>query len=408
MEPSPTLLAQIEALTQGFNQNARLGSLSPELLAYLAGQQGEAANGGLLRGFTLPDGRRISQYGQYALADANASPDAQSLSTDPSRVNWNAGPVDFMLNTDLSNKAAMFDPSSGQFLGYEQREDGSSYRDFLTAAALILGGYYGGTYLSEAYGGAGAAEGLSGMDLAADAAYGSGNNVMTAGEALSGTAGTAGTTGVNEFRQGEIQNYQTDGSLPTSPATTQTGTPPVDPSKTPTTTPTNSGNTQTTTPTTNQQVPTNADGSIDWAKLLTNGGGWGNIIGGLLGAYAGYQGSKDKENTTRTEPWGPAQPYLQGLLQKGAGLYDRFEATPFSDAERAAYGNQGNVLDYINANAPGLMSGFDATAAGRNQFVRGQPRGLIGNSYDAAMSPVAWRPSLLGDFGTTTAAVRRR
>lgn len=46
----------------------------------------------------------------------------------------------------------------------------------------------------------GAAGGLSGMDLAADAALGSGNNVMTAGQALTGSGGLAGT-GIPAFTQ---------------------------------------------------------------------------------------------------------------------------------------------------------------------------------------------------------------
>jgi hypothetical protein len=336
------------------------------------------------------------------------SGDAESIDRTPGGAVWNGSVINSPTldsagnlpgsnwNGNETNYYAQYDPQ-GRFLGYALGKDNNSWRDEIIAATMILGGYYGGNYLSEAYGGAGAAEGLSGMDLAADAAYGSGNNVMTAGEVFSGTAGP-GTTGVNEFRQGEIKSYQTDGSLPTSPATTQTGTPPVDPSKTPTTTPTsNSGNT---TPTTNQQVPTNADGSIDWAKLLTNGGGWGDVVGGLLGAYAGYQSGKDKEQTTKTEPWGPAQPYLQGLLREGAGLFDQYKATPFSDAERNAYGNYGNVLDFINGNAGGLLSGFQANASGANQFQRGAPRTLIGSSYDPNTSPVAWRPGLLGNFGT--------
>lgn len=435
-QPSQDLLAQIEALTQGFNQNARLGSLSPELLAYLAGQQGEAANGGLLRGFTLPDGRRISQYGQYALADANASPDAQSLSTDPSRVNWNAGPVDFMLNTDLSNKAAMFDPGSGQFLGYEQREDGSSYRDFLTAAAMILGGYYGGTYLSElGAAGAGTAEGVGGAaatgggtgglgatDWATWAANegsgalaGSGytGTAFNAGELAAGAAGSAGSAGATggtnwadwaanegsnalsgsgyagaDFMAGEaaaagggMNAAQKLAAEEAARKAAQQGG-------------SNGGNSAATDAATKAAtkglMDYFTDGTIDYTKLAT----------GLLGAYAGYEGGKDKTNSTQVEPWKPAQPYLEGLLREGSGLFDQYKKQPFSPAEQAGYGNYGNVLDYINGNAGGLLDGFQANASGANQFVRGQPRTLLGSSYDPATSPVAWAPQRFGNFGT--------
>ena len=84
---------------------------------------------------------------------------------------------------------------------------------------------------------------------------------------------------------------------------------------------------------------------------MTGGGGWGDVATGLLGAYLGYQDSKDKENTQKTEPWGPAQPYLKGLLGEGAGLFDQYKQQPFSPAEQTAYGNFGNTLDFINANA---------------------------------------------------------
>ena len=79
----------------------------------------------------------------------------------------------------------------------------------------------------------------------------------------------------------------------------------------------------------------------------------------------------------------------------------QYKQQPFSPAEQTAYGNLGNMYDFINANASGLMSGFNANASGQNQFSRNNPRkGLIGNSYDPATSPVAWAPGLLGSFGT--------
>lgn len=414
----PKLQAQIDALTQGFKQRGLLGDLSPELLAFLSTQQTQGTNGGLLRGFDMDDGRTLRQYGMYSIADPNASPDAQSVSTDPSRVNWGQAPIDFMLNTDESNHAAVFGPD-GRFIGYEQRQDDKDWRDVITVAAMLAGGYYGGTYLSEAAAGGGVggsagagggaggvgAEGLSGMDLAADAAIGTGNNVMTAGEALSSVGGAAGTTGVNSMRAGEIANYGTNGSMPTSAA--QVG-----------------GNMSAWDTFVNgmQQAIGSGAGSDpgSWANTLGNwlspggastalqaysaltGNGGGNTLGGLLGAYLGYKDSKDKTDTQTRDPWAPAQPYLRGLFSEGADLFGQYKQQPFSPSEQTAYGNYGNVLDFINANAPGLMSGFDATAAGKNQFQRGAPRQLIGNSYDPMASPVAWRPGLLGSFGTTS------
>lgn len=133
-------------------------------------------------------------------------------------------------------------------------------------------------------------------------------------------------------------------------------------------------------------------------KLYSSLGGNASLAGAVIGALAN-KGSK--EQTQTIEPWGPAQPYLRGLLSEGADLYGKYRQQPFSPAEQTAYRNTGNVLDFANANAGRFMSGFDATAAGKNQFSRNDPRkGLIGNSYDAYTSPVSWQPGLLNGFGT--------
>jgi hypothetical protein len=416
---SPELLAQFDALTSGFKQRGNLGQLSPELLAYLASMQSQGNSGGtgLLRGFATPDGRSIQPYGSYAEANPNGSPDSSSMNYDPSRATW--GGLDFMLNTDESNDAATFD-QNGNFIGYERRQDDKDWKDFITAAAMIAGGYYGGGALSDWAGAAGAAEGvggsaaagggtggfggeaLSGMDLAADAAVGTGNNIMTAGEGLSGAS--AGTSGLSNFRQGEIANYGTNGSMPSSAASTAGNMTAYDSFI--------EGLKQAAGSGAGSDPSSWANTVGDWfspggastalqAYNALSGGGNGSTLGGLLGAYLSYQDAKDKEQTSKTEPWGPAKPYLEGLLREGGNLWGQYQAQPFSPAEQTAYGNYGNVLDFINGNAGRFMSGFDATARGANQFSRSDPRRpLIGNSYDAATSPVAWQPGLLGAFGT--------
>ena len=398
--------------------------------------------------------RSAGNYTQYGGLRSIGTGDAESIDMDPGHAAWSSidGPnigTDGRLvgsegwNGQDTNYYPQYD-QDGRFLGYALGTDDSSWRDFITAMAMMapaIAGVYGwagtaaeggaaagvggGAGAGGGAGGAAGAEALSGMDLAADAAIGSGNNIWTAGQGLSGGAGLSGmdlagdasygsgnnvmtagegmgtgTTGVSNFRQGEISNYQSDPNAATKAATTSGNMTDFDRwwEGVKQTAGVGAGN-----------DPKTA-GYWDLAsKVLTGGGGWGDVVGGLLGAYAGYQSGKDKENTTKTEPWGPAQPYLQGLLREGAGLFDQYKATPFSDAERNAYGNYGNVLDFINHAAPDLMSGFDATAAGRNQFSRDNPRrGLIGSNYRANANPVAWQPGLLGDFGTTTAAVRRR
>jgi hypothetical protein len=121
-------------------------------------------------------------------------------------------------------------------------------------------------------------------------------------------------------------------------------------------------------------------------------------LGGLLGAVAGAADSKDGETTTKNEPWGPAQDFLKQQLAQGQALSQKYAQQPFSPAQQTAYGNMGGLLDLINQNAGGLLDGFQANASGKNQFVRGQPRALIGSSF--APTGAQWQPGLLGNFGT--------
>ena len=276
---------------------------------------------------------------------------------------------------------------NGNYLGCGSAD--SELRGLVKAAAIAAAMYGGASYGANAMGGeAGASGGMSGMDIAADAGMGSVNSgggmTWGGGEALTGTGGMSGMdmaadAGMSSPNSGGGTTWGGGGATPTATGGTGGGS---------------GGGTG---------GGTNSTGSA-WeagVKALTNGGDWTDVATGLLGAWAGYQDSKDKENTQKTEPWGPAQPYLKGLLGEGASVYDQYKQQPFSPAEQTAYSNYGNTLDFINANAPGLMSGFDATARGANQFSRNNPRrGLIGNSYDAATSPVAWNPGLLGSFGT--------
>jgi len=97
-----------------------------------------------------------------------------------------------------------YDPKTGTAtpIGNQHYYQGSdwtnTYRDVLTYLGPVLAAGAGGAYLgagSTAGEGAGA---VSGMDLAADAAVGSGNNIVTAGGALSGgEAATGGLSGMD-------------------------------------------------------------------------------------------------------------------------------------------------------------------------------------------------------------------
>jgi len=150
---------------------------------------------------------------------------------------------------------------------------------------------------------------------------------------------------------------------------------------------------------------------IDWSALMKTGANWllGNgggkngqggsnaLLPALLGALAGWQDSRNKTQTQSRGPWEPAQPYLQGLLREGAGLYDQYQRQPFSQAQQTAYGNVGGLLDVLNANAGGMLQGMQANATGQNQFVRGQPQRLVGS---ASINGALFTPGLLGSFGT--------
>jgi len=147
---------------------------------------------------------------------------------------------------------------------------------------------------------------------------------------------------------------------------------------------------------------------IDWGSLLSKGVDWLTQGGGkdgkgasplamLLGGLLGAQGGKDQQQTSSRDPWAPMQPYLLGLAEDGRKLYNQYTQQPFSPAQQTAYGNVGGLLDVLNLNAGGLLQGMQANATGQNQFVRGQPRQLIGS---APIDGMAFQPGLLGNFGT--------
>lgn len=142
--------------------------------------------------------------------------------------------------------------------------------------------------------------------------------------------------------------------------------------------------------------PVNA-GMTDWARILQALGG-GKGVAALLGGAAGALDGGDKQQSASRDPWGPAQPYLKGLLSEGADLYGQMKAQPLSQSQGAGYANVGGLLDLINQNAGGLLSGPQANASGANSFVRGQPqRSLIGSAFNPTAEQ--WRPQSFGDMG---------
>lgn len=116
--------------------------------------------------------------------------------------------------TNLGNnweQQRVVDKSTGQDVASNNyyHEPFNFTKDVLGNAALIWGGGYG---LSSLFGGAGlGAGGLSGMDLAADAALGTGNNIMTAGAGLGGAG--AGTAASSSLFSGGLPKLSTGNSV---------------------------------------------------------------------------------------------------------------------------------------------------------------------------------------------------
>lgn len=104
-----------------------------------------------------------------------------------------------------------YDPNSWSYK--EHNPDGGWLRPALTWAAMASGvNALGGALAGGALGGAAGAGGLSGMDLAADAAFGTGNNIATAGSMFDAAGGLAGT-GIPQFAQQPGYGQQVGGAL---------------------------------------------------------------------------------------------------------------------------------------------------------------------------------------------------
>lgn len=187
--------------------------------------------------------------------------------------------------------------------------------------------------------------------LATMPAVGAGGAAIGAG--MGGSAGGLGTSGVNSMRAGEIANYATNGSMPSSAATA-------------------------------------GGGGFNWGDLFS-----ANNIGGLLSGVAGAVGSRDQTQTQSRDPWGPAQPLLQDVINQSRSLLQQYGQQPFSPLQRQAYNNQFGLLNAANQAAPGLLAGMQANAGGSNAYDRSNPRRPLTGSNPQ----FNWTPGLLTGFG---------
>jgi len=129
-------------------------------------------------------------------------------------------------------------------------------------------------------------------------------------------------------------------------------------------------------------------GSFDFSKVLPT-------LLKLGGAAAGAASSQDQQKTSSVEPWKEAQPFLKDLLAQGQSLSKQYQAQPFNQAQKTGLSNMGQLYDFVNQNAGGLLMGPHANANGANQFIRGAPqRSLLGTGPAVG----TWTPGSYGNF----------
>lgn len=111
----------------------------------------------------------------------------------------------------------------------------------------------------------------------------------------------------------------------------------------------------------------------------------GPVIGSVVGGLFGSEGGGGQQQTQSKEPWGPAAPWLKGLLEDGQNLQGYYQQNPFNPQQQVGYQNLLSGYDNYSQNiAPGLMSlanhfigsgyqrqgGSGSGLAGTNQYAR--------------------------------------
>lgn len=81
----------------------------------------------------------------------------------------------------------------------------------------------------------------------------------------------------------------------------------------------------------------------------------GKVAGGLVGGLFGDDGG-GQQQTTSSEPWGPAQPWIKENIDRGRQLQGFYEQNPFNPIQQTGYQNLfGDMDNFRNNIAPGLM-----------------------------------------------------
>lgn len=262
------------------------------------------------------------------------------LSTSPNESDTYSDPITRLYRqtghkTWGQDTADVFD-AQGNYIGPSSGDsEALSMAKFIASA---VGGYYGTEALNGAMGGAAAGGAGGGLDAASLA-----TSDIGIGGAMAGGGGAAGATGAGGAGL------------------------------------------------TGAQIASGLKTGVD---ALGGGGGVAALLGGLAGAADGG----DKTQSKTQDPWAPAQDFLKQQIGQGQQLSQQYQAQPFSQSQKAGYNNMASLLDLVNNNAGGLLSGFQANASGANQFQRSNPRGLLqGSSFDP--NPAEWKPQTYGRFG---------
>lgn len=148
-------------------------------------------------------------------------------------------------------------------------------------------------------------------------------------------------------------------------------------------------------------------GAASGAGSVASGLGSLGNLGSLAGALAGAAGSGDQRQTSDTtstttgaststrDPYAPSRPFIDQQITQGQQLATQYQQQPFSAAQQTGYNNLGGLLNAINGNVGGLLSGMGAASSGANNFDRSNPRKAL---QGGGINLGGWSPGLLQFF----------
>lgn len=120
-------------------------------------------------------------------------------------------------------------------------------------------------------------------------------------------------------------------------------------------------------------------------NALTSGNG--STLGGLLGAGLGALSSKDQTTSSTKDPWAPAQDFIKQQIAQGQSLSNQYQARPFSDAQKTAYGNLASIINGVNANAPNMSDFINRQMSGGTAYDPRDPYKNIGKGVSQIVGP---------------------